>query len=768
MKLISLLFIFLFGFIACEDSGGGGAALDESFKTSPTASGRVQVGGCFEDQYAAVEQNISRKLDIIIVPDTSGSIVEERSDIASGFDQFINSLPEEVDYRIGVILGHSGKSSRAGVLYQKGVEPLVLDSELQTVEQIKIDLDTKMKNPAGDNYSDGGEMGLYSLQRAILENKATIQGQGLFREDAALAIIFVADEQDICFDYPEHITMVPDGQNKEIPAKIKYCQDAEGNTIITPASVLAHIKELAGDNPLVVGGVIYNNTATVPKVSENEVGYGYKELIELAAGVTVDLASGDYGPGLANLGKLAQVTIKPETEFALGADDIKPESLEVLINNKPASFTYDDELNIVSLTDERDPFDVVKINYCEKDKVIIQVSKIIAGGSHTCAIISDGTFKCWGSNSFGQLGQGNIDNIGDDELPMDVDAIDFGQKVTSASAGLNHTCVLLEDGTVKCFGDNSRGQLGQGHTDNLGDDEDVAVISAIDLGRPAIAIYSGTKYNCALLNNQNIKCWGENNFGQLGYGHTDNLGDDEDLNTYGEVNLGDQAVALDISTISYHTCAVLKTSGGLKCWGLNNQGQLGYGHKNNLGDDEEPDSFAGLIFGHKILQVATGYTHTCALSDAQQVRCWGANSQGQTGFGSVTTIGDDESADSADYLDFGNSGSLMVATGNYHTCTIGSDYSLHCFGLANQGQTGHGNTDKIGDDEAVTGNTKINSDLKFSQVATGLLHTCALTKDAGNVMCFGSNASGRLGYGHTDNIGDDEDPSGLVSVIPLL
>lgn len=758
---------------ACEDSSSNNGEpkaevtdiIEEVFETEPTASGQVQVGLCYEEQFAPLEENIIRKVDIVIVPDTSGSIVEERSNIALGFSSFISSLPEEVDFRIGVVLAHGPNSSRSGKLYQKGSEDIVLDSEVLSTEDIINGLNTKMQNPAGDNASDGGEMGVYSLTKAITDNLEENRANGLFREDASLVVIFVADEQDICAEFPSDVIPVPDPQGKENSSFANHCVDGEGELLYHPEQIINELENLQGDKPLVVGGVIYNNALTVPANSENEVGYGYLETIEMAQGLSVDLASGDYSTGLANLGKLAQVSIQPVKDFPLKTDKVDPDSIELHINNQPIDHTLDSELNIVSMDIDPDPFDIINLNYCEKAELPKQVAKIISGGNHSCAIIYDGTMKCWGNNSFGQLGLGHTDNIGNDEKPSSTAALSFGQPIVDASAGLTHTCVLLTDGSVKCFGSNDRGQLGQGHTDNLGDNESLDSIPAVNLGRNAIKIYSGTKYNCALLDNHQVKCWGENNFGQLGYGHTNSLGDDEDLDSYGNVPLGDTAVSLDISTISYHTCAVLTSNSSLKCWGLNNQGQLGYGHTNNLGDDEQPSSYGGVSFGQNILQVATGFSHTCALSDGQQVRCWGSNSVGQSGLGSMTSIGDDEAPDSVGFLNFGLSGIKMVATGNNHSCVIGLNESLHCFGLGSNGQTGHGNTDNIGDNEAVLGNSLVSIDLALTQVAAGLNHTCTLTKDEGRVICFGLGSSGQLGYGNNAKIGDDEIPWEFVEVL---
>lgn len=739
--------------------------LDDAFETKPTASGQVQVGQCYEDQYGPNPEAIVRKLDIIIIPDTSGSIIEERAAIADGFDNFINSLPEEVDYRIGVILAHGDSSSYSGKLYQKNSEPLVLDSELMSVADITAALRIKMQNPATHGATDGGEVGIYSLTHAIRDNIDDIRDQGMFRQDAALAVIFVADEQDICFQYPEGIVAVPDPNGKEESTLENLCKNEAGDYLYSPTQIVSELQELQGDNPLVVGGVLYNNLETVISNGENELGYGYLEAIELTGGLSVDMANGDYGQGLSNLGKLAQVSIKPESEFSLSTPLVDETTIEVLVNGVAAAYSYNSELNLVSLTEERDPFSTVRVNYCEKDlPPVKEVNKIIAGGNHNCAILSDGNIKCWGSNNYGQLGIGSTDTIGDDEHPSSIDTLNFGQRVVDAAGGLAHTCVLLEDGDVKCFGRNQFGQLGLGHTDDIGDNETADAFESVPLPTKASKIYAGTNYNCAVLDNKKVKCWGQNSFGQLGYGDTENLGDDEDVSSYSYVDVGADVIKMDISTVSSHTC-VVTTSEDLKCWGLNNQGQLGYGHTDTLGDTEVPSSYGYVPFGNKILQVATGFVHTCALSEGQQVRCWGNNNFGQTGFGSITLIGDDEPADSAPYLDFGNAGSKMVTTGNAHSCVIGQDEKVYCFGSGASGQTGLASTNNVGDNETVLGNSEVQIDLALNQVAAGFNHTCVLTKDEGKVICFGDNESGQLGYANNINVGDDESPWKFLELI---
>ncbi|MCO4753257.1 MAG: hypothetical protein KC478_02190, partial [Bacteriovoracaceae bacterium] len=686
--------------------------IEETFHIGDkVAKGGTVNGICYSDQYAPDEADIIRKLDILVVPDTSVSLKEERGSIANGFDNFIKNLPTEIDYKVGVVLGHSGKSPKSGKLFQRDTEPLVLDSASLTTQDIVDGLYQKIKSPAGDGFSDGGEMGMYSLVKALTENKESIQSQGFLRSDAALVVIFVADEQDICAEYPEGVTPVEDKQKKEPKAKEMFCDG------ITPSVVLDLVKQHQGERPFVIGGVIYNNSSTMPINGENEIGYGYKETIELAGGITVDLASGDYGDGLTRLGKMAQVAVKPENEFNLKTSKLDLSTVEVLVDGSPVDYSYTPETNQIALTEERGPFSVAKVSYCEKEEAPMIASKVIAGGFHSCAILIDGNAKCWGRNNFGQLGLGNIDNIGDDETLENAPTLALSQKVIDMSAGLNHTCAVLEDGSVKCWGQNNKGQLGLGHTDTLGDDETLDTIASIPLAGPAKRIYSGTFYNCALLENKKVQCWGDNSVGQLGYGSTETLGDNETLENLPLLNLSADVIQMDISTVSSHTCAAL-SNGELKCWGINNNGQLGYGHTNNLGDDEDLSSFGSVPFGNNVLQLATGFNHTCAITGGQKARCWGANLSGQTGLGVVQTIGDDEAANSANYIDLSGTGSdsfNMIAAGNNHSCVIGIDNKAYCWGLGSLGATGLGHTNKIGDDEAITlENTKVNLEIPIT------------------------------------------------------
>jgi alpha-tubulin suppressor-like RCC1 family protein len=269
---------------------------------------------------------------------------------------------------------------------------------------------------------------------------------------------------------------------------------------------------------------------------------------------------------------------------------------------------------------------------------------VVGGGEHSCALLDDATVKCWGGGVFGALGLGDNEDRGriDGQLGNNLPAVDLGtgRTATAITAGNQHTCAILDNSTVKCWGDNIRGQLGLGDTARRGDDpgEMGNGLPTVDFGtgRTATAITAGTQHTCAILDDRTVKCWGDNFFGQLGLGDTARRGDDpgEMGNGLPTVDLGTGRTATAITAGDDHTCALLDNS-TVKCWGYNSNGQLG------LGDGDERGSAASqmgndlptvdLGTGRTATAITTGDDHTCALLDDATVKCWGDGSVGQLG-----------------------------------------------------------------------------------------------------------------------------------------
>ena len=221
--------------------------------------------------------------------------------------------------------------------------------------------------------------------------------------------------------------------------------------------------------------------------------------------------------------------------------------------------------------------------------------------------------------------------------------VDVGGKVASISLGYEHTCALLDGGSVKCWGRNSNGQLGLGNTGDIGDNEHPSSIAAINLGGQAVEIVAGSYTSCAKLTTGNIKCWGNNNSGALGLGfsfrNNNIIGDHETPNTVGTISLG--STVSQFASGSYFSCATLD-GGDVRCWGWNAYGQLGLGHTRNIGRYEHPSSQPVLDLPEDALQVATGNSHACALLQSGNIRCWGWNQYGQLGQAHRNNIGDNE------------------------------------------------------------------------------------------------------------------------------
>jgi alpha-tubulin suppressor-like RCC1 family protein len=283
----------------------------------------------------------------------------------------------------------------------------------------------------------------------------------------------------------------------------------------------------------------------------------------------------------------------------------------------------------------------------------IKATAIAAGGNHTCAILDNSSIKCWGYNASGQLGLGDTNNRGDNSSEMGdtLPTVDLGSgiKATAIAAGGNHTCAILDDSTIKCWGENDRGQLGLGNT------TDSPNASVVDMGSgiTAKAIATGESHTCAILNNSTIKCWGRASEGQIGLIKGDNdIGDGAGEMGVEESKLAKMGIGRTATAIAagkYHNCTILDNS-AIKCWGANATGQLGLGDTNNRGADEDGGDQMGdnlpvvdFGIGRKARGIIAGDNQTCVIMDNASIKCWGENTSGQLGLGDTTNQGDNSS-----------------------------------------------------------------------------------------------------------------------------
>ncbi|HEU4406123.1 MAG TPA: hypothetical protein VFS43_12730 [Polyangiaceae bacterium] len=323
--------------------------------------------------------------------------------------------------------------------------------------------------------------------------------------------------------------------------------------------------------------------------------------------------------------------------------------------------------------------------------------------------------------------------------------------VVEIKAGGRMSCARLSDGSVRCWGVGGPA-LGTRRSNNLGDDEPPGSAGPVDLGGEATQL-AVAYHACALLEGGAVRCWGLNDFAELGYGNTNPIGDNEAPASAGPIDLGGKAT--QIAAGSLHTCALLE-DGSARCWGFNGSGELGYGNVDPIGDDETPASAGPIDLDGRATQIAAGVSHTCALLEGGAVRCWGSNQLGQLGLGNADLVGDDELPAAAELVDVGGK-ATQIAAGNYHTCALLEGGAVRCWGDNTVGQLGQGNTDLVGDDERPSETEPVALGGKATQIAAGGASSCARLEDA-SLRCWGANDAGQLGYGRTDDVGDDERP----------
>lgn len=364
------------------------------------------------------------------------------------------------------------------------------------------------------------------------------------------------------------------------------------------------------------------------------------------------------------------------------------------------------------------------------------VDAISAGDSHSCALVMDGGVQCWGSNQFGQLGDGSTAS---QTAPVDVSGLASG--LATISAGGLHTCAISAGGGVKCWGLNSSGQLGDGST--------LRSLNAVDvsgLAEGATAVSTGQSHTCALTANGGVKCWGANFFNQLGDGSTTQRVAPVDVSG---LTSGVQAIA----TGTYHSCA-LTTGGGVKCWGYNSSGQLGDGTTANK---TTPADVLGLT---GVVAIKAGDRHTCALTAGGGMKCWGNNQYGQLGEGTMAP-----SLTPVDVLGLTSGvAAISAGAGQGHTCALNLGGGVKCWGNNFYGQLGDGTTIQRTAPVDVSGLAS-----GVVAISAGYYVTCALTT-GGGMKCWGNNNFGKLGIGNLSifNQATPADVVGLVSGVAAI
>jgi alpha-tubulin suppressor-like RCC1 family protein len=274
------------------------------------------------------------------------------------------------------------------------------------------------------------------------------------------------------------------------------------------------------------------------------------------------------------------------------------------------------------------------------------MTELDVGTDHACALGGQSEVFCWGSGGSGQLGTEDKQDVGTASGPVRAH-VKGGLVVRDLALGAEHSCLLTTEGSVYCFGLNDVGQLGVAHTGNIGDAPGTmgASMQPVNLGAgfSVKSLASGDSHVCALSQQGTVKCWGANDLGQLGLGDTTNRGSSAtDLgDALPAVDLGHGQVAVDLDCGKSH-CCVRTIQNTMKCWGDNTSGQLGLGDQTARGSgpgamgDDLP--FVMMAPDERIISIRVDADRTCARTDAG-LRCWGRNSGGELGYGDQTPRG---------------------------------------------------------------------------------------------------------------------------------
>ncbi len=346
------------------------------------------------------------------------------------------------------------------------------------------------------------------------------------------------------------------------------------------------------------------------------------------------------------------------------------------------------------------------------------VARFALAADHACAILDDATLRCWGANAQGQLGYGDTSPRGDAQatLPGKLAAIGLGAGRTArdVAVGLKTTCAVLDDGSLKCWGGQTGAELGYGDATPRGGTPATvpAVIPAVPLGvgRTAKRVAIGSSHVCVVRDDDALVCWGTNAFGELGYGDTSPRGDTPATTPaqLAAVSLGAGRTAARPFAAIESTC-VLTSGQALVCWGIGGNGILGAGDPSTRGDTLAtiPAKLPDLAFGAGVRPTAfsMGDTFACAALSDGGTRCWGSNEAGELGYGDTTIRGLNAATVPASLPSIPLPAGRTIRSlglGTSHACALFDDASVRCWGRNASGQLGYGDTSPRGDVAATT------------------------------------------------------------------
>ena len=365
----------------------------------------------------------------------------------------------------------------------------------------------------------------------------------------------------------------------------------------------------------------------------------------------------------------------------------------------------------------------------------MRYTKVSTGTQHTCAIVSDSSLRCWGHNPNGQVGPNRGVSA---TIPQLVAGV---SDVVDVAAGNGHTCAVLRDGTVRCWGFNGTGQLGNNTFTSSTSPVTVVQSDGAPLNG-VTSIVAGDGHTCALVSDR-VRCWGNGGGGELG----DNVIGGRSTPSKVLVKSGSSTVELTGVTALYgggsHTCALV-SNGRARCWGNNANGKLG----NNSTRSSATAVFVVGPTGREALtgikSIAPGSWHSCAVVDTGAL-CWGKNDLGQLGNGAYAYNSRLLPLKVAAQNGMALSDVRAIATTAYSTCAVaGTERSVVCWGGDNYGILGNGSSASGPTPTPVVGLSDVES------LSAHDSHVCARLAN-GRLRCWGDNRNGELGNGTSSN-----------------
>jgi alpha-tubulin suppressor-like RCC1 family protein len=419
---------------------------------------------------------------------------------------------------------------------------------------------------------------------------------------------------------------------------------------------------------------------------------------------------------------------------------------------------------------------------------------VSSGNGLVCTVLESGALRCWGANSYGQLGLGSTTQydfsgptpkvtgiVGDDEAITSVPPVSLGAGRTAVSVNADdrQSCAILDTGRVRCWGLGSFGALGNGSSSDVGDDELPSAAGEVDLpaGRRATTLALGADVGCVILDDASTRCWGSGTSGDLAQGNTDTHGDGVVAPNTVPITFAGGLKATSISAGGNTLCAVL-TDGSVACWGDNAYGQLGQGNTTEVGGTGAGTPVrVPLPAGRTAVAVDGASGYFCAIVDHGDVVCWGLNTSAQLGQGFLgdgdTTFGIDHSAigdqpgEKPVPVPLGAGHRAVALSAGSGTCVIIETGQLRCWGDNTYGEFGLGvkydwGADPLLDTTLLTigdqaGELPVEPALPAGRtaVAVSVGSNLCVTLDDQSLRCTGPSATGGFATGQGDAWGGE-------------